>query len=444
VAFARSFFQTLVTQLVTSALAVVSGIFITRLLGPEGKGMYALLQADINLLVLVLGVSLPAAIVFYVANGRLALGRLLTITLGAHALGTVAAAAIVVGLRSTRMRDVFLPPSTASWWHEIYIAAAFLLVSLCATISAIFQGRRAFRLVNVVSLIVAGVGVVVYGSLYVWRVKGPHPPIDRVLAASLALYGMTATLWMALYAWRVGVWPDRVRDLRRDVQDLWGYLTITHVASLIQFLNYQLDVWLVGYFWNETELGFYATAVGTAQLLWLIAQPIASVLFPYISSGDESESRAAFELGSRVCFSLTLLLSLVMVALAELLIPAVYGQAFSPSVASLRILLPGVLVGSVTKVFAAFIAARGGVRYNLIGSVVGVAFTLVLDLMLIPRWGGRGAAVATVVSYLAIWLVCAWTVVRVFRVPIRRAFLITPADVRTLIDRLATGRALLR
>jgi len=41
-------------------------------------------------------------------------------------------------------------------------------------------------------------------------------------------------------------------------------------------------------------------------------------------------------------------------------------------------------------------------------------------------------------------LVCAWTVVRVFRVPIRRAFLITPADVRTLIDRLATGRALLR
>jgi O-antigen/teichoic acid export membrane protein len=171
---------------------------------------------------------------------------------------------------------------------------------------------------------------------------------------------------------------------------------------------------------------------------------MAAVLFPYVSSGSESESRAAFELGSRVCFSLTLALALLAAVLAGVMIPLVYGSAFSPSVESLRLLLPGILVASMTKVLAAYIAGRGLIRYNLVGALIGLGITVMLDLLLIPEFGGRGAAVATTMSYFATWLYCLWTVSYVLRVPIRHAFLVTRSDVHAILGRLrafAAGRS---
>ena len=77
----RNILHTFVIQIPNYVLTLIAGILVTRLLGPEGKGVFPLMTANIQLLVMFLGLSLPVAIQFFVANKRIEPSRLSTIGL---------------------------------------------------------------------------------------------------------------------------------------------------------------------------------------------------------------------------------------------------------------------------------------------------------------------------------------------------------------------------
>ncbi|HIP31151.1 MAG TPA: hypothetical protein EYG86_00170, partial [Crocinitomicaceae bacterium] len=65
--FSKSAVYTFLTQIPTQLFGIISGIFITRMLGPEGKGIYAIFYADISLFITILGFSINTAIIHYLA-----------------------------------------------------------------------------------------------------------------------------------------------------------------------------------------------------------------------------------------------------------------------------------------------------------------------------------------------------------------------------------------
>ena len=68
----KSAIYTILTQIPAQIFGVIAGVFITRILGPEGRGVYALFFADISLLSTILGFSVGTAITFYIANKKIA------------------------------------------------------------------------------------------------------------------------------------------------------------------------------------------------------------------------------------------------------------------------------------------------------------------------------------------------------------------------------------
>jgi O-antigen/teichoic acid export membrane protein len=78
----------------------------------------------------------------------------------------------------------------------------------------------------------------------------------------------------------------------------------------------------------------------------------------------------------------------------------VYGSKFSDSLQPFLLLLPGVTGFSLVTVLAAHIAGCGRPSINLVAAGVALVVTLSLDLMLIPRIGVPGAAIASSASYL--------------------------------------------
>jgi hypothetical protein len=63
--------ETIFVQLPSLILGIITGVFITRLLGPEGKGVYAILYANSELLVLflTLGIDLGYKKLITTSNG---------------------------------------------------------------------------------------------------------------------------------------------------------------------------------------------------------------------------------------------------------------------------------------------------------------------------------------------------------------------------------------
>ncbi len=78
-----------------------------------------------------------------------------------------------------------------------------------------------------------------------------------------------------------------------------------------------------------------------------------------------------------------------------------FGEEFRGSIDDLRMLVPGVLGILALKLLGNALIAQG--KPLLETAAIGVAFvlTLVLDLLLVPPYGGLGAAIASTVGYTA-------------------------------------------
>ena len=79
-------------------------------------------------------------------------------------------------------------------------------------------------------------------------------------------------------------------ELSRDLSGLKGALAFAlpcYAANTAQFLNYKLDVFVVGFFAGTTSVGRYTLAVSLAQLLWLMSNSVASVLLPKVAASTD-------------------------------------------------------------------------------------------------------------------------------------------------------------
>lgn len=116
--------------------------------------------------------------------------------------------------------------------------------------------------------------------------------------------------------------------------------------------------------------------------------------------------------------------------------PRVYGAAFAESTSSLKILLVGAVFASVAKVASVYLVTQGQMVSNVISVSAGVLVTIVLDILLIPRFGIEGASIATSVSYIAIFVVIVFSIRYKLNVKELNYFVPDLQDFRQMISRL--------
>lgn len=92
--------------------------------------------------------------------------------------------------------------------------------------------------------------------------------------------------------------------------------------------------------------------------------------------------------------------AVVLGLMAPFVLPALYGAQFDTAVGLAQILLVGLSVEGAAGVIDAYLYGTGRPGLNSIAMGAGVVLTVALDLLLVPRWGATGAAIASTVAYL--------------------------------------------
>src|SRR5262249_27350554 len=98
------------------------------------------------------------------------------------------------------------------------------------------------------------------------------------------------------------------------------------------------------------------------------------------------------------------------------------------------VLLIGCIPFTLCVVLAAALAAVNRQSVNLTASAAGLLVTIVLDLLLIPRFGMTGAAVASAASYIVTTAVVARAFSRIGSVPLRSILLLQRGDLNYVTD----------
>ncbi len=410
-------------------LGIATSVLIARTVGPTGKGSLDLIVATAALLAMVLSLSLPQGVTFVVAQGKVAANVIASQLVVVSLLQTLLALVILVLLRFTDYFQLFLPDW--GWWIVAGVVAYVWVDLLTKFWSAVLIGQQQIAIVNnseFVGRVSQFVGLFILVAVLYWSGK-------QLSVGFLFLVALSAsTLINILLLFSLGL----KFQLTRDLSGLKGALAFAvpcYAANLAQFLNYKLDVFVVGFFAGAASVGRYTLAVSLGQLLWLMSNSVASVLLPKVaaSTDDDSSVRHTARV-TRLSLWATAACGLALAVLATQAIPLLYGEAFRPSIMALIWLLPGIVVFSVANVLAAYIAGIGKPRLNLLVSGVSLIVTIALDLALIPRLNIVGAAIASTTSYSLSALLLIIFFIRETGAPLREVLLPTSDDVKVLLS----------
>jgi O-antigen/teichoic acid export membrane protein len=414
-------------------LGIATSILIARSVGPAGKGSLDLIVATSALLGMVLSMSLPQGTTFVVAQGKVAANVLTSQLILVSLLQALVALIILSLLRFTDYFQTFLPD-----WGLWIVAGVVLYVwvdLLTKFWGAVLAGQQQIAAVNnaeFVGRVAQFVSIFILSAALYF--SGRQLSVGALFIVTLSASVLINLLLLASLGLKFQLSSDF-----SGLKAAMAFAVPCYAANVAQFLNYKLDVFVVGFFAGKESVGRYTLAVSLGQLLWLMSNSVATVLLPRIAasvaaSTDDSVGIRHTARVTRLSLWATAICGLALGLLATQAIPMLYGEAFRPSVMALIWLLPGIVVFSVANVLAAYIAGIGKPRLNLLVSGVSLIITITLDVLLIPKLNIVGAAVASTVSYSVSALLLIVFFIRETGVPLREVLLPTSEDVRILLS----------
>ncbi len=186
-------------------------------------------------------------------------------------------------------------------------------------------------------------------------------------------------------------WPVLKAQVKFGVQGQAG--------NILQLLNYRVDKYVALAFVGTSGVGIYAIAVGVTESIWFIANAVSVVLVPRLTRAHRDEAAELTPLFCRHTVFLSLLGAAAVGVASPVLLPLMFGDAFSPAVAAVWWLLPGTVALAATKVLAGYIFSQGKPLINSYITVASLVVTIAADLALIPIFGVPGAAAASSLAY---------------------------------------------
>ncbi len=401
----------LLARVVTVGLAFLLQLVLARNLSVQGYGQYAFAISWMNLLVgfSMLGMDraslrYPAE---YLARGnRSLLSGFLARSQQLGFLGSVTVAVgwllVALGFRS-RMPDGLL--------------SCFLLAGCLVPIMAIAQIRDA-TLLSVGRIHQGLLGTTLRTGLFLLLALAAifsGSAISSWLAVGLQLVASLASLLLS--SWFLCRWKNSTELEDTPAYETRDWLTVSlplMAVVLMAFGMNQSGILLTGLLLGTETSGLYAVAVRLCDVALLGYHAVNTVVAPRFASLHATGQTESLQRLLTRCAAATSAVTLGIVALLAVtgpLILSLFGPAFSASYPILLILLAGVAAIAASGPVVYFLNMTGQQQVCLATYTASVALNLCLSLMMIPRWGMIGAALATSMSVA----ICHLTLVAVVR-----------------------------
>jgi O-antigen/teichoic acid export membrane protein len=378
-------------QAALALVAVLSEITMARLAGPTARGQISLCVMAIAFGALIGGLGGDIPIVIWTADRKRKVSSWFTAILVWGAMGCCACVALWCAV-FVKWQVGFLRGVTPGLAKFILLTIPFSV--LINYLAAVLTGSEWFRELMGITLArnLSCLGIFVVLAFAVARSAESYMAA-YLIGTIVGVIAAAALLRRVIF--------ERM-EMPSGGREFWSGLGVGlrgQVGNVAAFFNYRLDVFIVNYFLNPTEVGLYAIGVAVSEALWQIPQAVAMTLFPR-TARTLNEGASVFTcLIMRQVFVVSVVCASVLAVASPWAVPLVFGARFHASIAVIWWLLPGTVAMSVAKVAASDLAGRAKTGYASAFGIVAFGVTVILDLVLIPRMGIRGAALASSVAY---------------------------------------------
>ena len=326
--------------------------------------------------------------------------------------------------------SIYVAHDHGGYWALLAIRAALSVVSmaLVITVALVANYTRAERQAIAVASLSFPLMLFssTYAAIFVARLRMEYAVIGSV-AQSLTSLGLMAAVaatnggiirmlvaydagflvnsLVCLYFARKLVRPSfsmdgrLARTILRDTAPLGAAMILTSVYG-------RIDIVLLRSFTDGDSLGHYGFAYRSvdlaAPLSFLFIASVFPLLSRYHADGDGAELRRLYQRSHDILTMFGISILTMMVLFARPIVEVVGGDAYAPAVTSLRILSLAFGLIWLSNLADYGLIAVGQQRLSLLIASIGLVVNLSSNAVLIPLYGSEGAAIATVLTELAV------------------------------------------
>jgi O-antigen/teichoic acid export membrane protein len=408
----RAMFGSLGVRVAASLLTLAAAIVLARMLGPAGYGVYSYAYVIVLVLAIPAQLGLPTLVVREIAklHAHQDWGMMRGLLQRTNQIVLLWS----LGLTGIGFTVLYIWFRASSDFVTLMWAFALLpLMALGALRGAALRGLHKVALGQLPeqalrpALLIVGLFIATLagrnGTITPGLAMGIHVAAGAaayLIGAALLLMNLPAPVRKAVPEYDTRRWTDSIVPLSL----LLG----------LQIIFSQMDTLILGMYRTDAEVGVYRAAVQTITVVTFANMTVSAVLAPNLAAlhakGDMAGLQRLVRWSSRMVLLMTLTPAVFLMLFNEHVLARAFGASFAPGGAALFILCIGQIAAASVGPVGLLMNMTGHERRAMPVVIAAVLMNASLNLLLVPRFGIRGAAVANAVSY-AFWnLMLAWQV----------------------------------
>ncbi|NHN65063.1 oligosaccharide flippase family protein [Haloarcula sp. JP-Z28] len=309
--------------------------------------------------------------------------------------GIIATAAVLLSLWLNIIPARYTP-------YVWILMGAILFTNIFAIVKGAFYGLQresVGEVLNIVRRLVYSVGALLLAYVG-YDVLG----VFSAYAISFLLLSLFGGVALTRYSsFGLPRWSDIAKH-GRGIASFGGYQLI---GGLSVMLLYRIDILLVEFFKGGTFTALYQSAITPAEMIWFVPSAIQLAFLQHTanlwSSGELGEINKNIQTGVKYGVLSLTLFGVGLFALAEPFLTVYFGPDYVGATTTLQVLIVGTFFFGITRVVTPVLQATGWVRHTELITFGALVLNVLLNTLLIPRYGIIGAGIGTGVSYVAMF-----------------------------------------
>lgn len=377
------------TRAAWSVMGIVSGVILARWLGPHDRGVLALVLLLPNTVVTFTKLGITQANVYYMNRERASIDAVASNSVILAVVSGLMASAFVWLIKDNLLANVLR--DVPAWAIGLALVRVPLLL-LDNYLYGVLQATGEFGLYNsrllisetlrliFVSVALIGLGYGLFAAVLIYTLIG-------FINIAFLVVAMRRTVHFSL------------RVNRELLKQQLSFGVKSYVQTVTSHLLLRVDVYFTSYFLGASSTAFYALALHFTEIVLEIPQAVGLVLYPRLASLSEQDVHRVTAQACRRTLLVTAPFALALAVLGPYVIVLWYGKPYAAAGAPLPWAALGVIAMSLYVIITRDFTSRGKQQINIVAGLLALVSNVSLDILLIPRIGIVGGAVATFVCY---------------------------------------------
>ena len=370
--------------------------YVSRILSPAGIGKVSFATSFISYFSMFAQLGIPTYGIRACAKVR---DNKEELTRTAHELLFINIIMCIISYTALILCLIFIPRLFED--RALYIIVSFTIILTSIGMEWLYKALEQYSYITIRSIIFKFIALIFMFLLI-------RNESDYIIYGAISIFAASASnIFNFINVHKfIGLKPVGNYNIKRHLKAVGVFFAMACATTIYT----HLDTVMLGFMKTDVDVGYYNASVKIKQILVSIVTSLGTVLLPrasyYIQNNRMDEFKKISQKALNFVFLVATPLMVYFIIFAKQGIYFLSGSQFEGAIVPMQIIMPTLLLIGLTNILGIqILVPLGEEKIVLKSEIAGAIVDLIINILLIPKYGASGAAIGTVAAEAVVFIV---------------------------------------